>query len=69
MLELKLNRKLKAKGEGCIDLQEECAQDLDARRDSQFTLFTEIIKFYAPTVLQDPSYKSQSAQAAYSQAM
>ena len=51
MLQLKLNRKLKAKGESSVNLQEECASDLELRRDSQYTLFSEIINYYAPPVI------------------
>ena len=47
-IELKINRKLKARGMSPIRLQEECADDLETRRNDQYTLFTEIIKLRAP---------------------
>ena len=47
-IELKINRKLKAKGMSPIRLQEECPDDLETRRNDQYTLFTEIIKLRAP---------------------
>ena len=58
MLELKINRKRLAKGEEKIDLQKECEEDLRIRRKDQFTLFKEILKIYAPSILAQPAYQS-----------
>ena len=69
MLELKINRKLKSKDMSPIRLADECAGDLEIRMDDQYTLFKEIIKLYAPPLLQSASYKATPAQAAYSQTM
>lgn len=51
MLQLKINRKLKSKGQSPIRLQDECAEDLEIRKDDQYKLFTEIVKLYAPPIL------------------
>lgn len=69
LLEIKINRKLRQAGMSPIRLNEECADDLEMRRDDQYTLFKEIVKLQAPQLLQSASYKSQSAQAAYSSTM
>ena len=68
-IELKINRKLKARGMSPIRLQEECADDLETRRNDQYTLFTEIIKLRAPQVIEGANFKSQQAHTAYSQNM
>jgi len=39
MLELKINKKRRAQGEEPINLQRECAEDLEIRRDDQYELF------------------------------
>jgi len=51
MLEIKINRKLKQGGMSPIRLTEECAEDLEMRRDDQYTLFKEIVKLYTPQML------------------
>lgn len=58
-LELKLNRKLKARGESLINLKEECADDLKRRRNDQYTLFKEIIKLKAPHIIEGSNFMSQ----------
>ena len=52
-----------------IKLDEEYEDDLEKRRDDQYTLFKEIVKLYAPDVLNSASYKSIKSEAAYSVAM
>ena len=69
ILELKINRKLKSKDMSPIRLQEECAEDLEIRRDDQYTLFTEIIKLLAPDIIDGASFKSCQSYSAYSQVM
>ena len=39
-------------------LQEECAEDLFTRQNDQYSLFTEIVKIYAPPILQSTQYKN-----------
>ena len=69
VMELKLNRKLKQRGMSPVRLQEECADDLEQRTHDQYKLFKEIVKLYAPPVIQAANYTSMPAQAAYSPVM
>lgn len=41
-----------------IRLQEECADDLESRRDSQYKLFKEIVELCAPTIMESASFKT-----------
>ena len=61
MLELKINRKFKAKGMSPIRLQEECSNDLETRRNDQYNLFKELVQLVAPNILEQPQFKSQKA--------
>ena len=68
-VELKINRKLRAKGMSPIRLQKECAEDLETRKNDQYTLFTEIIKLRAPNIIDGANFKTQNAHTAFSQIM
>ena len=45
-LNLKLNRKRKEEGKGEINLAEECAGDLELRKDDMYDLFLEMVQIY-----------------------
>jgi hypothetical protein len=44
LLNLKMNKKLKAKGEEPVNLEKDCPQDLVTRANDQYKLYLEICK-------------------------
>ena len=44
---LKLNRKLREKGEEPVDLEKDCPQDMEQRAKDQYQLYLEICKQYS----------------------
>ena len=59
MLNLKLNKKLKAKGEDPLDLERDCPKDLITRAQDQYKLYQEICKLYSTQIVSNISMSSQ----------
>ena len=51
LLNLKMNKKLKAQGEEPVDLERDCPQDLVTRANDQYKLYLEICKQYSTTIV------------------